>query len=130
MELTNLVNFVIIFVSLLLTSVFHKGLRFMAVGWGLRAAFGGSSPLVFKLPFHASFNDLIIFSFLDLFFFLHRHFISFMTPKSKKEQIRLFPSSLNSFYYFFTFWFKGLSFKTQFKIKFWPPVNGGQSVLE
>ena len=69
----------------LLTSVFHKGLSFMAVVWGLGAAFGGSSPLVFKLPFHASFSDLIMFSFLGLFFFLHRHFISFMTPKGKKE---------------------------------------------
>ena len=50
--------------------------------------------------------------------------------KEKQEQIRLSPCSLNSFYYFFIFRFKGLSFKAQFKIEFWPPVNGGQLVLE
>ena len=33
------------------------------------------------------------------------------------------PSILNSFYYLFIFWFKGLSFKTYFKIEFWPLVN-------
>ena len=53
-----------------------------------------------------------------------------MTPKGKKEYIRLSLSSLNSFDYFFAFWFKGLSFKTQFKIEFRPPVNGDQLVLE
>ena len=31
---------------------------------------------------------------------------------------------------FFIYWFKGWSLKTQFKIEFWPPVNGGQLVLE
>ena len=39
----------------------------MAVGWGLEAAVGGSSPLVFKYPFHTSFGDPIFF-FLGLFF--------------------------------------------------------------
>ena len=36
----------------------------------------------------------------------------------------LSPSSLNSFYYFFIFWFKELRFETQVKIAFWPLVNG------
>ena len=35
-----------------------------------------------------------------------------------KSGLRLYPSSLNSFCYFFTFWFKVLSFKTHFKIEF------------
>ena len=39
-----------------------------------------------------------------------------MTTKGKKESVS--PNSLNSFNYFFIFWFKGLSFKTQFKIEF------------
>ena len=51
------------------------------------------------------------------FFFLYGLFTPFMTPKGKKK-IRLSPSSLNSFYYFFIFWFKELNFKTQFKIEF------------
>ena len=52
------------------------------------------------------------------FSFLYGLFTLFMTPKGKKEKIRLSPCSLNSFYYIFIFWFKGLSFKTQFKIDF------------
>ena len=43
---------------------------------------------------------------------------------------RLSLSSLNSFNYFFIFWFKGLSLKTQLKTETWPLVNGGQLVLE
>ena len=50
-------------------------------------------------------------------FVLHEIFTPLMTPKctkKKKKITRLFLSSLNSFYYFI-FWFKGLSFKTEFK---------------
>ena len=47
-----------------------------------------------------------------------------------KVKKRLFPNSLNSFYYFFIIWFEGLSFKIQFKVEFWPLVNRGQLVLE
>ena len=57
-------------------------------------------------------------------FFLYKLFTPFVTPR---KYIGLSPSSLNSFYYFFIFWFKGL---TQFMIEFWPPLNGGQLVLE
>ena len=54
-----------------------------------------------------------------------------MTPKGKKRINKaLSPSNLNNFYYFFIFKFKRLSFKTQFKTEFLPPVNGGQLVLE
>ena len=45
-----------------------------------------------------------------------------------KKKIRLTPSSLNSFYYLF-FGLKDC-FKTQLKIEFWTPVNGGQLMLE
>ena len=58
--------------------------------------------------------------------FLHRSWLL----KVKNKQIRFSPRRLNSFYYFFIFWFRRLSFKTQFKIEFWPPVNAGQLVLE
>ena len=47
-----------------------------------------------------------------------------------KKRIKKTPWSWNSFYYFFIFCFKGLSFKTKSKIEFWPPVNGDQLVLE
>ena len=49
-------------------------------------------------------------------FFLCGRFTPLTTSKCKK--IKLSPCSLNSFYYFLFFWFKGLSFKTQFKIDF------------
>ena len=58
-----------------------------------------------------------IFSFLGLFF-LDRVFTLLVTAKGKKEYTRLSPSSQNSFYYFFSFLFKGLKFKTQFKVEF------------
>ena len=45
--------------------------------------------------------------------FLHRSCLL----KVKNKYIRLSPSGLNSFYYFFNFWFKRLSFKTQFEIE-------------
>ena len=64
-----------------------------------------------------SFGDLIFSFFSSLIFFLYGLFTQLMTLKGKKEYIRLSPSNLNSFYYFFVFWFKGLSFKTQFKIE-------------
>ena len=48
----------------------------------------------------------------------------------KKEQIRFPPSSLNSFITFLFIWFKGLSFKTQFNIEFWPPVDRVQLMVE
>ena len=70
----------------------------------------------------ASFSGMWIF-------FLYGLFTLLMTPKCKKEYISLSPCNLNSFYYFFIFWFKGLSFKTQFRIEFWPPLNGDQLVL-
>ena len=78
-----------------------------------------------RLPHtHISFSGL-------QFFFLHGLFTPLMIPEGKKkEQIRLSSNSLNSFYFFFIFWFKGSSFKTQFKIEFWPPVNKSQLVLE
>ena len=50
--------------------------------------------------------------------------------KVKKNKKRLSPCSLNSVCCFFMFWFKGWSFKTQFKIEFWAPVNGCRLVLE
>ena len=71
---------------------------------------------------HISFSGL-------WFFFLHGLFTPLITIKLKKI-IRLSPCSLNSCYSFFIFWFIGLSFKTQFKIEFWPLVNGGQLELE
>ena len=64
------------------------------------------------------------------FFYLYRLFTSLMTPSGKQESVRLSPNSLNSFHDFFLFWFKGLCFKTQFKIEFWPSVNRGQLGLE
>ena len=54
-----------------------------------------------------------------------------MTPKGKKKRInKALSKSYKQFLILFTFWFKGLSFKTQIKIEFSPPVNGGQLVLE
>ena len=50
-------------------------------------------------------------------FFLYGIFTPLMTFKGKKEQA-LSKQSKQSFYYFFIFWFKVLSCKTQFKIAF------------
>ena len=63
-----------------------------------------------------------------IFLFFTGFLLCWWLLKVKKESVS--PNSLNSFNYFFIFWFKGLSFKTQFKIEFWPPVNGGPLVLE
>ena len=71
-----------------------------------------------------------ISSFRLQFFFLYWILTTLTTPKGKKKINRLCQNSLNSFYYFFMFWFKGLHIKTQFKTEFWPSVNGGQLVPE
>ena len=63
-----------------------------------------------------------------IFLFFTGFLLCWWLLKVKKESVS--PNSLNSFNYFFIFWFKGLSFKTQFKIEFWPPVNGGPLVFE
>ena len=57
-----------------------------------------------------------------IFLFFTGFLLCWWLLKVKKESVS--PNSLNSFNYFFIFWFKGLSFKTQF------PVNGGPLVLE
>ena len=49
---------------------------------------------------------------------------TFYTFDEKRKKRMLSPSSLNSFYYFSLFY--RIEFKTQFKIEFCPPVNGGQ----
>ena len=49
---------------------------------------------------------------------------TFYTFDEKCKKRMLSPSSLNSFYYFSLFY--RIEFKTQFKIEFCPPVNGGQ----
>ena len=76
---------------LLLTPVFHKVLSFMAVGHDpvcvskVTLAAGGSSPQVFKKPFHASFGDLIFSFFRYLISFCKDFFIPLMTLKEKKK---------------------------------------------
>ena len=57
-----------------------------------------------------------------IFLFFTGFLLCWWLLKVKKESVS--SNSLNSFNYFFIFWFKGLSFKTQF------PVNGGPLVLE
>ena len=74
-------------------------------------------------------GDLIFFFFRSLFSFCMDFFYHWWLLKVKKNKWGS-PSSLNSFYYFFIFWLKGLSLKTQLKIEFWPLVNGGQLVFE
>ena len=55
----------------------------------------------------------VIFLFVQTFYTVDDSYL-----KVKKVKIRLSPCISNIFCYFFIFWFKGLSFKTQFKIKF------------
>ena len=51
--------------------------------------------------------------------------------KVKKNKTKALSKHSKQFLLLFKiFWFKGLSFKIQFKIEFRPPVNGGQLVLE
>ena len=59
-------------------------------------------------------------------FFLYELFAQLMTPKGKKRINKAPSKQSKQFHYFF----KGFSFKTQFKIEFWTPVNEGQLVLE
>ena len=77
--------------TFLLTSVFLKGLSFMAVGHSpkcvstLTLAAGGLSPQLFILLSHVSFGALI-FSFLGLFFFFVR---TFYTIDDSQRQNRI-----------------------------------------
>ena len=74
----------------------------------------------------------------DLTFSLFRSLFSFCTDvlhlwwllKVKKRIKKALYKQSNSFYYFLIFCFKGLNFKTQFKIEFWPLLNGVQLGLE
>ena len=71
------------------------------------------------------------FSSLDCNFSFCTYFLQFWWLLNvKKPHIRFSPSSLNSFIAFLFTRFKGLSFKIQFKIEFWPPVDRGQLMVK
>ena len=86
----------------------------------LTLAAGGSSPPGFQIPFPCIIWWPNLFLFRSLFSF----YVDFL------QHWWLLEVKTFLLYYFFTFWFKGLIFKTQLTIKFWPPENRGQLVLE
>ena len=71
--------------TFLLTSIFYKRLSLTAIDWGLGAAVGHSSPLVFKKPFHTSLDDLIFSFFRSLFSFCTDPLYHWWLLKVKKE---------------------------------------------
>ena len=71
--------------TFLLTSIFDKRLSLTAIDWGLGAAVGHSSPLVFKKPFHTSLDDLIFSFFRSLFSFCTDPLYHWWLLKVKKE---------------------------------------------
>ena len=90
--------------------------------WPLQLGAQGKAPGIFGnfshsrfSNSHASFGNLM-FSFLGLFSFCTERLHRWWLLKVKTKKIRLSPSHLNSFSYFFLFWFKRLSAKSQFKI--------------
>ena len=114
--------------ALLLTSVFHKGLSFMVADCGYCS--WGFKPPGFQIIFPCTFWWPNLFLFKATFFFLCRLFTPLMTPKGKKRISKVLSNKSIQFLLLFTFWIKGLSFKTQFKFEFWPLVKGGQLVVE
>ena len=112
----------------------HGGASVLVVGvFEKNHKMGGGCPPHAPPPHHYGKTWLS-----DLTFSLFRSLFSFCTDvlhlwwllKVKKRIKKALYKQSNSFYYFLIFCFKGLNFKTQFKIEFWPLLNGVQLGLE